>query len=340
MTDYFYSSDIPDYIKQDFDRYGYHFDTTSEVFDKNIIFYEREIPFVLKNIDRLKQKKIIIIIDHHFVYHSVLKKLDDTVIKGNVWLIGTQYLAPLYNNLQTTSIGSSELWCKHDVMKYVIDRWLKCRTPNQSKQYLLMASQGTMPYHVRRNNFVEELKQNMKDKLFDFQTLRGDKLWDKKREFENWIEQTFGNRNMLGGFGSGLPRFDLYDQISAELVLETVYETKTVHLSEKTWRPIACRVPAVFLLNSTNIKHLKELGYKLSSFIYEKLKMINSYEEMMALLREELDNLDHDQLRQDAEYNYNHFWRYHSVWTDFVPNLKQIFGYAPIEEIAERLNQV
>lgn len=339
MLNFQYYSSVPDYVKQDFDRYGYHFEDCKDPFNTNVIFYEHDIPFIIENIEQLKHNKHIIIIDHHFVQHNRLLKLDSLVEKDTVILIGTQYVKQLYKNLTTLQIGSSELWCKHDVMKYVIDSWITKRKWSVSNPWLLLSAHGTMPFHKSRNHFIDNLKIKLGNKIFTNPTT-GPDLWDRKREFDDWIEETFGNRNMLGGFGSGLPRFDFYDATSAELVLETIYETETVHLSEKTWRPIACKVPALFLLNSANLKYLNDLGYKTSSTFYKELEQCKNYTDVLLLITAQIDKQDFTILQQDAEYNYNHFWRYHSVWSDYVPNLKKVFGHSPIEDISIRLNKV
>lgn len=341
MEKYFYSPSVPEYVKQDFERFGYRFSTTSDYFSQNIILYERDIPLLIANFDRINQNKFVIIIDHHFVHHDNLKKIDKMLLDKNIWLIGTQYLAPVYKNLKTASIGSSELWCKHDIMKYLIDKWQQTRVIDDCKPFLLLSAKGTMVYHQERNDFINLLKKNIKGKILDIDSSSGEKLWDRKTEFDNWLEVKFGKRNMLGGFGSGLPRFDLYDKTSTEIVLETIYDTDTVHLSEKTWRPIACRVPAIFLLNASNIKYFKKLGYRLSyNDFYDSLLQIRSYDQLMECVLKHIDRIDMDLLQKDADYNYNHFWRYHNQWQDHVPQLKMVFEHAPIEEIFDRLKDI
>ena len=181
----------------------------------------------------------------------------------------------------------------------------------------------------------------MAGKILTKQTLLTDQLVDKKKDLENWLHDNFQNRNMLGGYGNGLPNFKLYDMTSAEIVVETIYETETVHISEKTWRPIACGFPALFLLNPANLDYLSSLGYRLSSHeFYTKLQSCQSYDDVFDVLQDAIRGLDHGVLLSDAEYNFNHFWRFHSEWTDFVPQLKNIFGYSPIEMLGHKINEL
>ena len=55
MTEkYYYSPSIRDYIKQDFERFGYQFDTVKDIktnLDKNLILYENDIKFCIDNIE-------------------------------------------------------------------------------------------------------------------------------------------------------------------------------------------------------------------------------------------------------------------------------------------------
>ena len=54
MTEnFYYTPSMRDYIKQEFERFGYKFDTVNDIktnLDKNLILYENDIKFCIDNI--------------------------------------------------------------------------------------------------------------------------------------------------------------------------------------------------------------------------------------------------------------------------------------------------
>lgn len=348
MTEnFYYTPSMRDYIKQEFERFGYRFDTVNDIktnLDKNLILYENDIKFCIDNIASFNASSnfFIIIVDHHYAYHEAMTKLDNIASHRQFFFLGTQYLKPLYKNIKTYSLGSSEDWCRHDFIKYLVDEWHKERKPKIEKSFLFLSAKSQMSSHLERNAMIDKIKLQFHDEILQIPSTDQGTLMDKKFEFDKWMTETFAsNNNMLGGFGNGLPRFDLYDRTACEIVLETIYSTDTIHLSEKTWRPIACGQPAIYLINQSNIERLESLGYVLEpTAFYNKLRKAKDLDHVFDILKQSLEEIKNTDLSLTTQKNFNHFWRYRSIWSDYVPSLTAVFGYCKVEELSKRLKNI
>ena len=105
MVEYIYSKHMPNYIIEDIKRFWYKFkkstDGTVDIIGKNnVIFYENELDFIFNNIDLIGQSHNVIFIDHHFIHHEKMLKLDDVAAGKNLIIFGTQYLKNLYKNIK------------------------------------------------------------------------------------------------------------------------------------------------------------------------------------------------------------------------------------------------
>jgi len=55
---------------------------------------------------------------------------------------------------------------------------------------------------------------------------------------------------------------DDYNQTRIEIILETIFDDQRWHLTEKTFRPIACGQPFILLSSPGSLKYLKSYGFK------------------------------------------------------------------------------
>ena len=353
MVNYIYSKNVPEYVVTDIAKFGYKInrtkdDTINLLGKQNLIIYENELDFLTKNINSLGDRKALVVIDHHFLHHEKMSQLDDIVGKHKITFLGTQYLKNLYKNIECYAQGSSELWCYHDFIITMIQSWHSQRKPTVEKLFLFLKSPKP---HPERKAFVEAVSNACVDDILSLNKTNDpiefqNNMYDRKDEFIKWLKETFGNEYLLSGFGTGTPRFDLYDRVFAELVIETFYRTPTVHVTEKTWRPIASRVPCLLLLNAPNLEYLEQLGYRLEpSHFYSRLKMCSTIEQVVETLKTFVNELKQDsnlqeQMTESCEYNYQHFWKMKSKWSSAKDAYKNIFGYSPIEELMDKLNQL
>lgn len=340
MTEKFhYTPSVREYIKQDFERFGYKFDSVPSVdLDKNLILYESDLPHILSVIDDIKtENSYIFVIDHHYAWHSQMTKLDNAIKGHKIIFLGTQHLAPIYQNIKCFSLGSSEDWCRHDFVKYLVDDWHETRQPTIEKKFLLLAAKSEMSSHRDRNLAIDKIKLSIGDELLTRLEKDQTQLMNDRREFANWMQSKFGNQNLLGGFGNGLPRFDLYDRAEYEIVLETIYESDTIHLSEKTWRPIASDMPAVFLLSGTNLNFLESIGYKLEpEWFYNDLRRVDTLKDAVDVFLHHRKEL----VPQTSKHNFRQFWRRKNIYRQQLPILKKVFGYSFMEDLKNKLKEI
>lgn len=340
MTEnFYYAPSVREYIRQDFERFGYKFDSLPCVdLDKNLILYESDLPHFLSTIDDLKtENSYIFVIDHHYAWHSHMTKLDNVTRDHKIIFLGTQHLAPIYQNIKCFSLGSSEDWCRHDFVKYLVDDWHETRRPMIEKKFLLLAAKSEMLSHRDRNLAIDKIKLSLGDELLPRLEKNQTELMNDLRHFAQWMQSKFGNQNLLGGFGNGLPRFDLYDKAEYEIVLETNYCSDTIHVSEKTWRPIASGMPAVFLLSGTNLNFLESIGYKLEPVsFYNNLRGVDKLEDAVDVFLHHRKEL----APQTSKHNFRQFWRRKNMYRQQLPILKKVFGYSFMEDLKNKLKEI
>lgn len=350
---YYYSSQLKYYSKQQITKWGFKFlvidkNTTELELIKNnhnIIWDERQIEFMINNIgiinDAIQQN--VLIIEHHPFYHEQLETLDKLLESNNkVVVLGTQYTKEMYKNIRCYSMASSELWCHHDFVHYMIKKWKETRKHTEEAPFLFLS---TTAKNAEREFTINQIRNRLEQYILKVPETTVHDLYQKRNKFIKWMDDTF-ETNMLGGFGSGTPRFDLYDKTFAEIVVETVYNTPVVHLTEKTWRPIACGVPCILLLNPPNLELMRELGYELyPKILYDRLIDCKDLAHATQILSEFCIKINQDEklkedLRRTADYNYKKFWEPKSSWEMGIEAVRAVFGFCPLDEIKEKLKEI
>ena len=349
---YYFSHATKEYIKIELRRFGYTFknidSNRSEEYllknNLNIIWSETQLDQIIKNVDLINnsQQKNVLIIDHHFQNHVAIQKLDKLIKADKLKILGTQEIRNLYSKIKCYHMSSSELWCHHDFIYYMIKKWHKQRQPKEEALFLFMPAIKNR----ERIETIDEIKNKLVQDILELPSITAQELYKKRDEFNVWMLDKFNGSNMLGGFGNGTPRFDLYDRVFAEIVIETVYHTPTIHITEKTWKPIACGVPCILLFNSANIVLLRSLGYKLyPEELYDELTDCTNIKQATQLLLEFSIKLKKDDtlrigLRETAIKNYKKFWEINSYWETGAENLRSVFGFCPIDDIEEKLKEI
>ena len=349
---YYYSKKIPDAVKSEFLRLGYKFKDIESYHTEvdlikdnlNIIWYERDIDLIIKNIDLINngQQKNVLIVDHHFQQHSNIQRLDELIKENRLTILGTQETLNLYSKIKCYAMNSSELWCHHDFIYYMIKKWHKQRQPVEESLFLFMPAVKDL----ERQRFIDEIKNALRGELLELPAIAASELYKKRDELDSWIKNTFDGANMLGGFGNGTPRFDLYDRVFAEIVIETVYDTPTIHITEKTWKPIACGVPGILILNPANIYYLRSLGYQLyPTDFYDKLADTTDIKQAVQLLldlsgRLKQDDALKEKFKETAVTNYKKFWEVKSYWEAGLEGCSAVFGFDPVMELEDKLKNI
>jgi hypothetical protein len=115
----------------------------------------------------------------------------------------------------------------------------------------------------------------------------------------------------------------LFDQSADSLlylVTETVADGRRLHLTEKTFKPIALGMPFVLVATAGSLEYLRSYGFKTFGHIWDESydTILDPHDRIrsVASLLQTLNNLSPAQrlkLWQDClptiEHNYNHFYR-------------------------------
>lgn len=106
---------------------------------------------------------------------------------------------------------------------------------------------------------------------------------------------------------------DLYNQVSFEIVPETLYDNASF-VTEKTLKPIVARIPFLILSNCDYYQYLKSIGFKTfdslidESFAYEE-NLENRIKKLVSTAKNILDNNSiefYHAAKEICEYNFDH----------------------------------
>lgn len=135
-----------------------------------------------------------------------------------------------------------------------------------------------------------------------------------------------------------LDQFEIFSQSLIYHVSETVYFGKKLHLTEKTFKPIALGMPFVLSATAGSLDYLKQYGFKTFSGVWDEAYDCETDDfkrsEMLADLLANINSLSlagKQQLFQQCwpiiEHNWN--WFYHGgfekvLWNEFTAMLTQL----------------
>lgn len=108
---------------------------------------------------------------------------------------------------------------------------------------------------------------------------------------------------------------------------------RSIFLSEKTFKPIACMNPFVILGSKGSLVKLRDLGYKtFDGFIDESYDRLDDYERFEAVIKiiEDLKSIPdklawYESMRDILEYNYNHLQSSKIQITDVYKKIKEYY---------------
>ena len=130
-----------------------------------------------------------------------------------------------------------------------------------------------------------------------------------------------------------------------QVVTETVFYPKKLHLTEKIFKPIVCKQPFLLLGGVGNLKYFREYGFKTFGEYwdegYDDIEDPGQRVEAVVKILEDLSRLTAHQraeLVKDMapilEHNWNHFYYdlKHIVAQEFVDNIKLAFENIPVSD--------
>lgn len=133
------------------------------------------------------------------------------------------------------------------------------------KDFLVYARAWTGARQYRLN-FLNHIKQQdlAKKSKINFSAVDNDIHYStlaKDLQIDLDFEQHFSPNVLPSSASADYCRQD-YEQCAFELVLETVFESSRIHLTEKTLRPIACGKPFLLAAGPSSLKLLKRYGFE------------------------------------------------------------------------------
>lgn len=204
------------------------------------------------------------------------------------------------------------------------DFLIYCRDWSGSREYRVKF-QELLHQNNLRNQSVTSIKhrnsqdQDIKNFIFD-----NPNLTPASTDFFDNL-----NDNLSVSSSSADYCVDDYNSTRISVVLETVFDGKKIHLTEKILRPIACGHPFILAAGPGGLEYLKSYGFKtFSPWINEDYDLeydsVKRLEKIVSSMKRFSDlcvddkNKIYDQLKQVAEYNQQRFFS--SEFVDQVKN--------------------
>lgn len=138
--------------------------------------------------------------------------------------------------------------------------------------------------------------------------------WKPMLAIENYFKPTCISSNASADFD-----IDDYEQSDIEVVLETLFDDKRLHLTEKSLRPIALGQPFLLVATAGSLEYLRSYGFKTYSDIWdesydqvqdahERLKKVVQVMESIVHWTPEIADENLARAGAIAEYNKKHFF--------------------------------
>lgn len=138
-----------------------------------------------------------------------------------------------------------------------------------------------------------------------------------------------------------------------QVITETVFYPKKLHLTEKIFKPIVCKQPFLLLGGAGNLKYFRDYGFKTFGNYWDEGydDITDPGERVGAVVKilEDLSRLSSRQLTEIIkdmspilEHNWNHFYYdlKHIVAQEFIDNIKPALNWSGISVSAEQYQKL
>lgn len=139
---------------------------------------------------------------------------------------------------------------------------LELRYPKTFNKTFLVYARAWTGSRQYRLEFLQDIKSQQlhKDAVINFSA------WDQGQHFSTVVDDhdldSCFAKNTAPSSASADYSSEDYKNCAIELVLETIYETSRIHLTEKTCRPLACGKPFILAAGPGSLQTLKRYGFK------------------------------------------------------------------------------
>lgn len=162
--------------------------------------------------------------------------------------------------------------------------------------------------------------------------------WRPEHKLENYLNPTIADATSSADFVT-----DDYNSTDIEVVLETLFDTLQLHLTEKILRPIACKQPFILAGTHGSLEYLRSYGFKTFGHVWDESydQIENPIERLACItkLMQQITNWSQEEraskmLQAQQIADYNHQWFFSEEFFDLVinelrKNLK--FGFDELE---------
>lgn len=317
--------------------------------------------------------KVVVFFDQEPMYSDFFSELNDRSLRDDTTLMWQ--LSPFTGRILVTSEKSDivDHFCRTRRFKNVYyffhaaaaidwyrNYWKQNIEVKIEHEYLYVAFQHLInPKRLHRLDFMCRLheKNLVKDGLISFvpptvselETMIGQNPDYSDESLKIFNEQKgklkksyIDTEDVNGALSTGINIVES-QRAWIQVVTETVFYSKKLHLTEKIFKPIVCKQPFLLLGAAGNLAYLKSYGFRtFSDFWDEGYDLIENPGERVAAVVDILEKLsrfgEHERrdmklaMKETLEYNFNHF--YHDlkyiVAKEMIDNMKTAFDGANI----------
>ena len=285
-------------------------------------------------INALQKKKIntlIIFNTHVFLFdENILHEINDLSKHLDIHMICQGYFAKNYDNIKVHHIELEEHFISHHFTLLLATKLQSMKNPK--KTFLMQVNNKD---HFRKTVLEGVTNSDLKDDVIstNWQGVESTtKLLELHTSLMNHIKEEYKDNPevfpALDSFGV-CPNFSLYEKPFCEIVVETK-NTGAWHFTEKTFRPIAFRVPIVYLGSKPMYDILNSYGYNLYDHEFyqywhdEKIPLYERVERLVSFMQHIKNNEKaKEQMQATADSNFQIFWNQRKL--HYYQNWNQIF---------------
>ena len=291
-------------------------------------------------VNALRQKHIntlVIFNAHVFIFDDkVLDELDSLSTDLDIHVLAQGYYAKKYENINTHHFELQEHGISHHFTLLLSTRLQARRNPEKTflmqvvekDQFRKTVMQGITASQIGQDVISPSVVRKDKESSVD--------LFKHQDGLVEFVKEKYPD-NMdaipsLTSFGYGLPNFSFYEKSFCEVVLETK-NAGAYHFTEKIFRPMAFRVPVVFLGSKAMHDNLNRYGYTFYDNDFyrhwhnDELSLTEKVDRLVTFMQHiKEDSRAKEKLTDSADSNYRVFWNerklhYYKNWYDIFDQI-------------------
>ena len=303
--------------------------------DSLVVFEDDYLKHRESLLNALKSKilnTLVIFNTHSFLFNDqVLAEIDRHSADLDIHIICQGHFAKKYNNVKVHHIELEEHFISHHFNLLLATKLQEMK--NIEKTFLVQMVnkdefRNTVISGITSSNLMNDIVLTVKKGPGVTKN-----LMDMHKSLMDYVKEEYKENPQifpaLDSFGGVCPNFSLYEKPFCEVVAETK-NTGAYHLTEKTFRPIAFRVPIIFLGSKVMYDSLNEYGYTFYDNQFYKcwhdenislVERVNKLVSVMQHIKE--DETAKEQMQLSANSNFQVFWNQRKLY--YYQNWNQIF---------------